>query len=393
LKDNPMPDTPFSLYIHIPFCRKKCSYCDFNTYAGLDGSFGPFTAALCREIAALGAFRRQPPVSTIFIGGGTPTVLPIKQLADILAACRAAFDVSPQAEITSEANPGTVNEACLRDLLSLGVNRLSFGAQSFNPAELTLLGRIHAAADIGTTIAAARRAGAHNINLDLIYGLPRQTLRTWRHTLLQAVALQPDHLSLYSLTLERGTALRAQVVRGELPPPDTDRAADMYDLAAEWLQTNGYTQYEISNWCKPGFACRHNLTYWRNLPYLGAGPGAHSFAGKTRWWNVRSVPAYISRLAALKAAAHPHPATAGSEAIDITLEMGETMMLGLRLTAEGVSRADFEARFGRPMTGVFGPQIKKLKALGLLTEDSRRLKLTPAARLVGNRVFAEFLPD
>ncbi len=387
-----MPDTPFSLYIHIPFCRKKCSYCDFNTYAGLDGSFGPYTAALCRELAAPGAFRRRPPVSTIFIGGGTPTVLPIKQLADILAACRAAFDVLPQAEITSEANPGAVDEACLRDLLSFGVNRFSFGAQSFNEAELTMLGRIHAAADIGKTVAAARRAGAQNLNLDLIYGLPRQTLRAWRHTLLQAVALQPDHLSLYSLTLERGTALRAQVARGELPPPDTDLAADMYELAAEVLQVNGYAQYEISNWCKPGRACRHNLTYWRNLPYLGFGPGAHSFAEKTRWWNVRPVPTYINRLAALEARAHPRPAMAGSETIDIALEMGETMMLGLRLTAEGVSTADFETRFNRPVTDVFGPQIKKLKALGLLTEDSRRLKLTPAARLVGNLVFAEFLP-
>ncbi|HFB52336.1 MAG TPA: radical SAM family heme chaperone HemW [Anaerolineae bacterium] len=385
------PETTYSLYLHIPFCRKKCTYCDFNTYAGMDDSFAEYTAALCREIRLMGDHRRRPPVRTIFIGGGTPTVLAIPQLEQILQACFTAFDILPDAEITSEANPGTVDESYLRKLLSLGVNRLSFGAQSFNPAELQMLGRIHSAESIGQTIAAARRAGARNLNVDLIYGLPNQKLSDWRYTLERAIALGVEHISLYSLTLERGTALRAQVVRGELPPPDSDLAADMYELADALLAEAGFRQYEISNWAKPGFRCEHNLTYWRNQPYLGMGPGAHSFENHRRWWNVRSVPQYIETVAAQNAP-HPHPALADFETIDRRLEMGETMMLGLRLTADGVSRADFSARFGVPPEAVFGAEIAKLKALGLLHTDSQRLKLTPAARLLGNLVFAEFLP-
>jgi len=415
----------YSLYLHIPFCRKKCTYCDFNTYAEMDGSFAAYTDALCREIRLMGEYRLRPPVRTIFIGGGTPTVLTISQLAQILQACFTAFDVLPNAEITSEANPGTVDEPYLRELLALGVNRISFGAQSFNPAELTMLGRIHSAESIGQTIAAARRAGARNLNIDLIYGLPNQQLPQWRYTLERAIALGVEHISLYSLTLERGTALRAQVVRGELPPPDGDLAADMYELADVLLAKAGYRQYEISNWAKPGFRCEHNLTYWRNQPYLGMGPGAHSFepsflsfrnlpsdeypestgmdfrfrendimppATGKRWWNMRNVPQYIETVSA-QSEPHPHPALADFEAIDRRLEMGETMMLGLRLTAEGVSRADFSARFGVPPEGVFGSEIAKLKAMGLLEEDTHRLKLTTPARLLGNRVFAEFLPE
>ena len=382
----------YSLYLHIPFCRKKCTYCDFNTYAEMDGSFAAYTAALCREIRRMGEYRRRPPVRTIFIGGGTPTVLTISQLSQILQACFAAFDVLPDAEITSEANPGTVDESYLRELLALGVNRLSFGAQSFNPAELTMLGRIHSADSIETTIAAARRAGGHNLNIDLIYGLPNQQLPHWRHTLERAIALGVEHISLYSLTLEHGTALRAQVVRGELPPPDSDLAADMYELADVLLAKAGYRQYEISNWAKPGYHCKHNLTYWRNQPYLGMGPGAHSFENHRRWWNVRHVQAYIDTVSA-QTEPHPHPALADFETIDRRLEMGETMMLGLRLTAAGVSRADFSARFGMPPEAVFGTEIAKLKAMGLLDADTHRLKLTAPARLLGNRVFAEFLPE
>ncbi len=384
---------PLSLYLHIPFCRQKCTYCDFNTYAGLEDSYSIFTDALCREIRLMGAHRNRPAVKTIFIGGGTPTVLTIAQLGAILQACFDAFAVQTDAEITSEANPGTVDEAYLRALLGLGVNRLSFGAQSFNPAVLTMLGRLHSAGEIGETVTSARRAGAQNLNLDLIYGLPNQTLKLWQDTLQQAIALEPDHLSLYSLTLERGTALRAQVVRGELPPPDGDLAADMYETADALLTAAGYRQYEISNWAKPGFACAHNLTYWRNQPYLGMGAGAHSFSAGKRWWNVRPVPRYVEMVSAVGESHHAHPAQVGFEPIGRRLEMGETMMLGLRLIEEGVSLASFEARFGVSVGEVFGSTVEKLKALGLLEQDGQRLKLTPAARLVGNQVFAEFLPD
>ncbi len=397
-----------SLYIHIPFCRIRCSYCNFNTYANLNEHYGDYTRALVTEIQAMGRYWQRPPVKTIFIGGGTPTVLSVRQLESILDACRQAFKVLPQAEITSEANPGTVDKAYLQGLLALGVNRLSFGAQSFDDAELKLLGRLHSAAEIGDTAAAARQAGAQNINLDLIYGLPQQGLNTWRSTLQQTIALQMEHISLYSLTLERGTALRAQVARGELSTPNPDAAADMYELADELLADAGYTQYEISNWSKAGRKCEHNLTYWRNKPYLSVGAGAHSFmtagrqspaaanpfssakAGK-RWWNLKSVPAYIEKVTANGNKPHPHPALDDGEEIDRRLEMAETVILGLRLTQEGVSLPAFESRFGLPLQEVFGPQLNKLKALALLEVKGQRLRLTPQARLIGNQVFMEFL--
>lgn len=391
-----------SFYIHIPFCRLKCAYCNFNTYANLDEHYNDYVQALTAEIQAMGAYWQRPVMKTAFIGGGTPTVLSIRQLKRILDASHRAFNILPQAEITSEANPGTVNEAYLRDLLALGVNRLSFGAQSFNDTELKLLGRLHTAAEIGDTVAAARRAGAQNINLDLIYGLPQQRLNTWRNTLQQTIALQPEHISLYSLTLERGTALHAQVARGELPAPDSDLAADMYELADELLSNAGYTQYEISNWSKVGRECNHNLTYWRNQPYLSVGAGAHSFMPRSadfqsaaqngkRWWNVKSVPHYIEKLAANGKTPNPHPSLDDWEEIDRQLEMAETVILGLRLTQEGVLLPAFESRFGQSLGQVFGPQVKKLKALALLQEKDQRLRLTPQARLIGNQVFMEFL--
>ena len=422
----------FSLYIHIPFCRVKCAYCNFNTYANLDDRYSDYVRALNEEIQAMGRYWQRPAIKTIFIGGGTPTVLNIPQLKSILSACRTAFNILPQAEITSEANPGTVSEAYLQDLLALGVNRLSFGAQSFDNTELKLLGRLHPAEEIGDTLAAARRAGAENVNLDLIYGLPQQRLNTWRNTLQQTIALKVEHISLYSLTLEHGTALHARIARDELPAPDADLAADMYELADDLLADAGYAQYEISNWSKTGRECRHNLTYWRNQPYLGVGAGAHSFmtadrrpltaidsssplnnypenatrsawgvekinaprttryAGQ-RWWNVKSVSAYIEKITANGKTPHPHPSLGDWEEIDRQLEIAETIILGLRLTQEGVSLPAFEARFGQSLAEVFGPQVKKLKALKLLVEKDQRLRLTPQARLVGNQVFMKFL--
>jgi len=384
-------ESTLSLYLHIPFCRVKCTYCDFNTYAGLDDLFQDYTAALAQEIRVMGAYRGRPKVKTIFIGGGTPTVLSIQHLATILSACQAAFEILPAAEITSEANPGTVSEAYLRDLLGLGINRLSFGAQSFDAGELRMMGRLHSAGAIGETVVAARRAGAGNLNLDLIYGLPNQTLDIWRETLTKAIALDPDHISLYGLTLEKGTALRAQVMRGELPLPDSDLAADMYYLADELLDFAGYTQYEISNWAKPGRACQHNLTYWRNQPYLGCGPGAHSFEHNKRWWNVRPVPHYLKAINTLTQTQHPHPTLVEAEEISSSLAMSETMILGLRLTEEGISIPAFESRFGLSPTTVFEKEIAKLKTLHLLREEKQRLHLTPEARLLGNQVFIHFL--
>jgi oxygen-independent coproporphyrinogen-3 oxidase len=384
---------PYGLYLHIPFCAVRCPYCDFNTYAGLEALFESYTAALCEEIRRSGEARGRPSVRTIFIGGGTPTVLEPGQLARVLDACRAAFDVQPDAEITSEANPGTTDGARFAALRDIGVTRLSMGVQSFDDAELRWLGRIHSAAEAEAAFAAAREAGFANINLDFMFGLPGQQLETWSATLRRALALAPEHLSLYSLTVEDGTPLADRVRRGLDAEPDDDLAADLYQHAAEALAAGGYGQYEISNYAKPGHACRHNLVYWRNEPYLGFGAGAHSFdfdpangpgAGR-RWWNVRPVPAYVARINSGRAA------LADEEAISPRLAMGETMMVGLRLVEEGVADARFGARFGVGLEDAFGAVIARLAGDGLLVRQADGVRLSERGRLLGNQVFAAFL--
>jgi len=385
--------SPYALYLHIPFCAVRCPYCDFNTYAGLDALIEPYTAALCGEIRRGGEMRGRPPIRSIFIGGGTPTVPEPVQIARLLDACRAAFDVLPGAEITSEANPGTTDLARFAALREMGVNRLSMGVQSFDDAELRWLGRIHSAAEAEAAFGAARRAGFDNINLDFMFGLPGQRPEVWAATLARALALGPEHLSLYSLTVEEGTPLADSVRRGVDSAPDDDLAADLYQHAADVLIAAGFSQYEISNYARPGYECRHNLVYWRNEPYLGFGAGAHSFdleahargAGR-RWWNVRPVPAYIGRVTA------DRDAMADAEEIPPRLAMGETMMVGLRLVEEGVSDARFRDRFGLGLKDAFGDTIERLVASGLLERTADGLRLSPRGRLLGNQVFAEFLP-
>jgi oxygen-independent coproporphyrinogen III oxidase len=383
-------NTPLALYVHIPFCAVRCHYCDFNTYAGLERLYIPFTDALVAEIERAGAARGRPAVRTIFVGGGTPTVLPPAQLARVLDACRTAFHMLPGAEVTSEANPGTADGAHFTALRAMGVNRLSMGVQSFDDAELKWLGRIHGADEAAAAYHAARAAGFTNINLDFMFGLPRQSPVTWAATLGRAVALRPEHLSLYSLTVEHGTPLATQVSRGLAPAPDDDLAADLYSLAADNLAAAGYVHYEISNWTRThqppasSLQCQHNLVYWRHEPYLGFGPGAHSFEDDRRWWNVRPVPQYIERI---RDGASPER---DGETLDRRTAMGEMLMLGLRLLEEGVTDARFRARFGVELAEAFGPQIGSLVSRGLLERLPDRVRLTPQGRLLGNQVFAEF---
>jgi oxygen-independent coproporphyrinogen-3 oxidase len=443
-----MDGIPMGLYLHIPFCRAKCTYCDFNTYAGLERLYVPYMEALMQEARFL-ASRFSQPVGTVFLGGGTPTVLPIELLGRMLTTCFGAFAIEEGAEITSEANPGAVSPDYLGALRKFGVSRLSLGAQTFDARELAILGRIHDVDQVGLTVQQARAAGFDNLSLDLIYGLPGQRPVSWQHTLERALALTPEHISLYCLTLEDGTSLQGQVLRGYLPTPDPDQAADMYELADDRLAKAGYQQYEISNWSLPGYECAHNLVYWRNRPYLGLGAGAHSSNDGRRWWNVRPVQTYIDRMlnpASLSRPEQPAPAcrpgqagaghlcradrcrqdgpprapgdrspkvrpgqapseagTGGSpapwpspaaedgEVIDRSLEMGETMMLGLRLPREGVAEADFRQRFGVSLEEVYGDEIRDLTKTGLLTWDQACLRLTERGRLLGNRVFARFL--
>jgi oxygen-independent coproporphyrinogen-3 oxidase len=401
------------LYIHIPFCERKCPYCDFNSYAGLDALHVPYIEALTSEMAWL-AQRGDWQANTVFVGGGTPTVLPLSLLAQVLDAARAGFRIPSDAEVTVEANPGTVDEAYLTGLRAVGVNRLSLGAQSFHDDELHLLGRIHTAAEIEVAFRAARRAGFQNVGLDLIYGLPGQALDRWCATLEQALSLSPEHLSLYSLTIEEGTPFAEWVARGDLPSPDDDLAADMYELAEETMERAGYLHYEISNWAKEAscesriancerqhttrdspFVCQHNLTYWRNGAYMGVGAGAHSAWRGWRWHNLLSPQDYVVRMAAQGDGEAPwdSPVVAGVEVIDEALAMGETMMLGLRLLEEGVPLSRFAARFGRSLLGVYRDELVALQAEGLLERRPERVRLTQRGRLLGNRVFACFLPD
>ncbi|HIE38731.1 MAG TPA: radical SAM family heme chaperone HemW [Anaerolineales bacterium] len=398
-------------YVHVPFCRARCAYCDFNTYAGIDHLIPAYGDALRAELRAAPHARAR----TLYFGGGTPSILPLDLLAELFHVLRLTLHIPSDAEVTLEANPGTVPPAYLRGLRELGVNRLSLGAQSIHEDELRLLGRIHTWAETAEAVEAARAAGFDNLNLDFIYGLPGQTLARWQETLEAALRLGPEHLSLYALTLEEGTPLKSRIARGELRPPDEDLAAEMVELAEEVLADAGYFHYEISNWARleaqspkprakrwwePGawnlkpeafsedispFVCRHNLTYWRNEPYLGFGAGAASWREGRRWTNVRHPADYIARLEAGRSPAEE------VEEIPPRLEMGEMMMMGLRL-AEGVSDGRFRARFGQGLEEVFGEELARLQDLELLEWDGRAARLTPRGRLLGNQVFRCFLP-
>ncbi len=379
-----------SLYIHIPFCRVKCAYCDFNSYPGLDHLFEEYVRALQEEMRWLSQ-RRSLRVNTIYLGGGTPTVLPLALLSEVLDACREHFVPAGEIELTVEANPGTVDSVYLAGLLEIGVNRLSLGVQSFHDGELRLLGRIHTAAQAVETYRLARQTGFGNVNLDLIYGLPRQTLSNWQTTLQQAINLRPDHLSLYCLSVEEGTPLEQRIAQRALPGPDPDLAAEMYILAEKALNRAGYVHYEISNWARPGYRCRHNLTYWHNQPYLGLGAGAHSYFDQKRWHNVLSPVKYITRLESDRETSFP-PGVEEVEEIDEALEMAETVILGLRLVQEGVRLADFEARFGRGLVAVYGREIEEMEQAKLLAVNGERVRLTARGRLLGNEVFQRFLP-
>ncbi len=386
-----------SLYLHIPFCHTKCHYCDFNSYAGLLDWREPYVRALVQEVAWAGELARhsglagrptdQPwPCRTIFFGGGTPSLLMADQVAEILEAARRAFAVQTDAEITLEANPGTLEQAHLDALRAAGVNRLSMGAQSFDAGLLRWMGRIHTPEEIERALWMARQAGFENINLDFIFGLPDQRMEQWEATLERALALGPEHLSLYSLIVEEGTPLYRWVEEGRVRPADEDLAAEMYLLAQRWLAQAGYSQYEISNWAKPGKACQHNLTYWRNLPYLGVGAGAHSCFGGRRFSTALKVREYVQRVK------RDGQAVVDSEEISRDGEMAETAMLALRLN-EGLSLALFEQRYGLSFDQVFGGRLAPIEAAGLLERENGRVRLSEHGRLLGNEVFLRLLPD
>jgi len=380
-----------SLYLHIPFCHTRCHYCDFNTYAGILPLREPYVRALIAEIALVGDMARLSDGSprrarTIFFGGGTPSLLTVEQVARLLDACRRAFALDEDAEISLEANPGTLSLEKLRGLRAAGVNRLSLGAQSFDVGLLQTLGRIHSPEEITQAVRSARLAGFSSLNLDFMFGLPGQSIRHWQGTLDQALALRPEHLSLYSLILEEGTPFYTWTQEGLITPGDEDLCADMYEYAEERLRAEGYENYEISNWSLPGHQCRHNLTYWWNLPYIGMGAGAHSFFAGKRFSDALDPQAYI-RL--LKAGEKP---VAETEEISRLQEMTETAFLSLR-TAMGLHLPTFAERFGESFDHFVGERLRVVEEAGLLQRERDWLRLSKRGRLLGNEVFFRLLPD
>lgn len=388
-----MPD--LGLYLHVPFCRVKCSYCDFVSYPGRESLFSFYISAVAHE----GDWYGEREVDTVYIGGGTPTALGAENLLALLQSTLHVFIPTAGCEITVEANPGTVDEAFLRRLRAGGVNRLSLGVQSLDNGLLTMLGRIHSAQSAVDCVKSARRAGFRNINMDLLFGLPTQSLAQFQATLKTTLELGPEHLSLYALTLEEGTPMADAIAGGELPMPDADLAADMYEFAQEQLAGSGYMQYEISNWAQSAETqCAHNLAYWQRKPYVGLGAGAHSFLGDLRFRNTHSVEEYI---ALMEQSRHrndtppnpaPGPAAVEMERIERPAAMAEMMFLGLRMT-EGIRLDTFHDAFGTGLMEIFGDAIRELEMAGLLEVDSQRVGLTQRGRLVGNQVFYRFLPD
>jgi len=343
----------FGVYLHVPFCRVRCGYCDFNTYTSdeLRGAKrSDYAGQAIEEVAQAGRVLDAaglPPraASTVFFGGGTPTLLPVENLADMLASVRDTFGLADAAEVTTEANPDSVDTAYLLALKQAGFTRVSFGMQSAVPSVLATLERTHDPARIPLVVQWARDAGLA-VSLDLIYGTPGETLHDWRTSLEHAIAQGPDHISAYALIVEDGTKLARQIRVGELAAPSDDLQADMYELADELLEAAGYRWYEVSNWSRgEGNESRHNLAYWQGHDWWGVGPGAHSHVGGVRWWNVKHPAAYADRIAA------GHSPAAGRETLDDETRRVERVLLGSRIR-EGLSTSELTAEGRTAVAGL-----------------------------------------
>jgi oxygen-independent coproporphyrinogen-3 oxidase len=388
---------PISLYVHIPFCTAKCGYCDFNSYARQEHLIPAYGETLLREAQLWRSAAAGRPVATVFFGGGTPSLMPLEEMRRLMEGLRASFDVATDAEVSLEANPGSIDEPYLRGLLDLGFNRLSLGVQSFHDDELRALDRLHSAEDARRAVRAARAAGFSNVNLDLIFGLPEQPMERWGRSVEEALAFAPEHLSLYALTVEEGTPLARNVARGRTPAPDPDAQADQYEWTQERLKRAGYEHYEISNWARPGCRCRHNLTYWECREYLGLGAGAHSYLNGVRFAAAK-LPAQYQALVeeswceAGEGGATPMRQVVSGETITPELAMADALILGLRLV-EGVSVEGYRGRFGVDALEAFGDALAEPFAWGLLETRDGRLRLTQRGRLLSNEVFVLLLPD
>jgi oxygen-independent coproporphyrinogen-3 oxidase len=380
----------FSLYIHIPWCQAKCPYCDFNSHAASSWPEKEYTRALIAELTrrAREASWEGSRVKTIFFGGGTPSLFNPRSIARLIEAVDYTCGIEAGAEITLEANPGTVDRKKLAGFHAAGVNRLSFGAQSFNPAILKFLGRIHSAEETREAARDSHRAGFSQLNLDLIFAVPGQRLADVRNDIAEAVALEPDHISAYNLTFEEGTIFFAELKRGRLHALDSDTQASMFDLVREVLPESGYPMYEISNYAPAGHEARHNLSYWRAESYLGLGAGAFSYSqegeGGRRWWNERAPARY------LELALAGGIAEAGFELTDRATAVSEFVFLNLRLRA-GFALVEFANRFGQDFVGYFGDTVSRLLDNRLLVVEQGRAFLSERGVALGDSIFAEFV--
>ncbi|HLG13684.1 MAG TPA: radical SAM family heme chaperone HemW [Blastocatellia bacterium] len=394
------------LYIHIPFCERKCTYCNFNTTDFFEDLAQRYCRAVAREVShwgrklvaqpasSFGGLIEQgrPTIDTIYFGGGTPSIVEGANLAAIIDACREAFDVAQEAEVTIEINPGTFSPLKLKVWRDAGINRASVGVQSFIDAELVALSRTHTADDARRTVGALREAGFDNISLDLIAGLPDQSKKDWEFNLGEALRLGPEHLSLYLLEVKEGTRLFGQINRGLRPHPDDDLAAEMYTMMCEATAAAGFEHYEISNFARVAksgpaagdFRSKHNMKYWTGAAFYGLGCGAHSYDGRARWVNVMKTESYIDAVETTgEAVAERHELTDQDRA-------AEALFMGLRLS-EGVDVTEFRSEYGVDVIERYRADIDRFQDAGLIEFSRDRMKLTGAGRLLSNEVFAAFV--
>ena len=391
---------PWGIYIHVPFCERKCTYCNFNTTDFSSLLAERYIQAVALEIAHWGQNLRpvsqdqRLKIDTIYLGGGTPSMVEARLVRTLIEACNSAFDVSDNPEVTIEINPGTFSITKPLEWLSAGINRASVGVQSFIDHELTALSRTHTGNDARKTIALLRDVGFENISLDLIAGLPEQDMAGWEFNLSEALAIAPEHLSLYMLDLKEGTQLYAQLRRGERPKPDDDLTAEMYRMLSDSTESAGYEHYEISNVARldserkceaaSPFRSRHNMKYWTAEPFLGVGCGAHSYDGTARWFNILKTENYIQEVS------RGGSAIAERNELTESDRAAEALFMGLRLK-EGVSLASFQSEYGVDVIERYAKDLPRLTDAGLIELEGGRLTLTPAGRLLSNEVFVSFI--
>ena len=395
---------PIGLYIHIPFCETKCSYCDFNTYAGIENLLAQYIDSICKEIKLWGSVIPNAHISTIFFGGGTPSYIPANLLGQILNTIKNEMDTTNCTEITIESNPNDLSEIKkLEYYLKIGINRISIGIQSFNDIHLKNIDRRHSSSEGIHAIKNAKSAGFENINIDLMFGLPNQTKHEWIQTLQVVPTIPIQHISMYCLTIEKNTPMFHQVNQGVLQMPDQDLAAEMYEIATDFMKQENFRNYEISNWAKNNKICEHNLAYWKNQQFIGIGPGAHSLLSSYRFSNIESPKKYIQKLKSNpdfektqnnkqtdKDKFLTIPTTENYEKQDVKTKMSDTMIMGLRLDS-GINLDEFEEKFQIKIEKIFPGKIDKLISENLINKKNNQIKLSDKGKLLGNEVFINFL--